>query len=519
MGIGPVRIGIVGCGNQAMEYYIPYLRRHCKEREDVEIRWISGYLEEDPRVSQIERLALETGCDAAPDDRWLDWLSRVDAVVISLPNVKHGPAIRAALENGLHVLVDKPTTINPDECATLVRLAEERGLVFITASQRRYEEVYQTVKELIERDGVGEFGLARYLMTHPYFSRGKCRWNNSKRLAGGGSLMQSGYHGLDTLLWAFRHIPSSSGGPLDVESVSARFLYESPHPVENRGDRPTYSLLGRSEDPDQVESVATLRMTMTNGGLFELTASFASPAGSIDEEFMILGSRGMIRFSRSRPLKTDMSAGTLSYQHSWGPFCLYDTTHWVGCREAPLKEFIGAVRRSRNGQPSDLISPASDSIRTLEVIRSAGQSAEAGGVEVQLPTRQRALPVHHIAIQTSRFAESVEFYRDILGLKVLERGPFKRRQMAWLQAGNTRIELFSKREGETLQPWGDFFPGPVHVAFEVDDLDRFLEEAMRRGARFHPSHPRPFTPPIAGARPIAYLLGPDGEEVEVRGRE
>ena len=96
MGIGPVRIGIVGCGNQAMEYYIPYLRRHCKEREDVEIRWISGYLEEDPRVSQIERLALETGCDAAPDDRWLDWLSRVDAVVISLPNVKHGPAIRAA---------------------------------------------------------------------------------------------------------------------------------------------------------------------------------------------------------------------------------------------------------------------------------------------------------------------------------------------------------------------------------------------------------------------------------------
>ena len=39
---------------------------------------------------------------------------------------------------------------------------------------------------------------------------------------------------------------------------------------------------------------------------------------------------------------------------------------------------------------------------------------------------------------------------------------------------------------------------------------------MRRGARFHPSHPRPFTPPIAGARPIAYLLGQDGEEVEVR---
>ena len=146
--------------------------------------------------------------------------------------------------------------------------------------------------------------------------------------------MQSGYHGLDTLLWAFRHIPSSSGGPLDVGIRLGPVPLRVAAPVENRGDRPTYSLLGRSEDPDQVESVATLRMTMTNGGLFELTASFASPAGSIDEEFMILGSRGMIRFSRSRPLKTDMT-GTLSYQHSWGPFCLYDTTHWVGSRGTP----------------------------------------------------------------------------------------------------------------------------------------------------------------------------------------
>jgi hypothetical protein len=42
---------------------------------------------------------------------------------------------------------------------------------------------------------------------------------------------------------------------------------------------------------------------------------------------------------------------------------------------------------------------------------------------------------------------------------------------------------------------------------------------LAKGARFHPSHPEPFLPPVPGASKIAYLLGPDGEEVEIRDRD
>ena len=62
----------------------------------------------------------------------------------------------------------------------------------------------------------------------------------------------------------------------------------------------------------------------------------------------------------------------------------------------------------------------------------------------------------------------------------------------------------------------DFVPGPVHLCFEVADLDHFLDRAKSLGAQLHPSHPEPFTPPVPEAGRIAYLLGPDGEEVEVR---
>jgi len=125
--------------------------------------------------------------------------------------------------------------------------------------------------------------------------------------------------------------------------------------------------------------------------------------------------------------------------------------------------------------------------------------------------------LHHVAIQTGHFEESLAFYVEVLGLRLLERRQFKRRQLAWLQAGSTKIELFSNREGEALALWSDFYCGPVHLAFEVANLDDFLALAQKRGARFHPSHPEPFVPPVPNEPRIAFLLGPDGEEVEIRG--
>lgn len=124
--------------------------------------------------------------------------------------------------------------------------------------------------------------------------------------------------------------------------------------------------------------------------------------------------------------------------------------------------------------------------------------------------------IDHIALQTAHFDAAVDFYTRVLGAELIERRQFKRRRMAWLRLGDVRLELFSAREGETLVPWSDFTSGPVHLALRVPNLDEFLKHAVACGARFHPSHPGPFTPPVAGALPIAYLLGPDGEEVEIR---
>jgi catechol 2,3-dioxygenase-like lactoylglutathione lyase family enzyme len=128
----------------------------------------------------------------------------------------------------------------------------------------------------------------------------------------------------------------------------------------------------------------------------------------------------------------------------------------------------------------------------------------------------KIIAIDHVAVQTSDLDAALDFYLRILGADMIMRGKFKRREMAWLRVGVVKIELFSKREGESLQQWNDFASGPAHMAFLVPNLDAFLSEALAKGARFHPSHPAPFVPPVEGASKIAYLLGPDGEEVELR---
>jgi catechol 2,3-dioxygenase-like lactoylglutathione lyase family enzyme len=124
--------------------------------------------------------------------------------------------------------------------------------------------------------------------------------------------------------------------------------------------------------------------------------------------------------------------------------------------------------------------------------------------------------IHHVAIQTSDLDRALAFYVDLLGAELLVRRPFKQREMAWLRIGSVQLELFSARRGQQLLPWSDDTSGPVHLALVVDDIDAFLAAALARGAKYHPSHPAPFVPPVPGAGKMAYLLGPDGEEVEIR---
>ena len=80
----------------------------------------------------------------------------IDFVVIVTPNVFHYSDAKAFLENGIHVVSDKPLTVEVEQSRSLVALAQEKGLLFgVTYTYTGYPVVKQ-IAHMIQSKAIGE---------------------------------------------------------------------------------------------------------------------------------------------------------------------------------------------------------------------------------------------------------------------------------------------------------------------------------------------------------------------------
>jgi predicted dehydrogenase len=92
--------------------------------------------------------------------RWEEAIEHpgVEAVDVCLPTNLHAPAALAALRAGKHVLVEKPMALDAGQAREMVREAEARGLILMTAQVLRFFPMYQRLRELVKS---GELGAVR----------------------------------------------------------------------------------------------------------------------------------------------------------------------------------------------------------------------------------------------------------------------------------------------------------------------------------------------------------------------
>jgi predicted dehydrogenase len=69
---------------------------------------------------------------------WRELLGKVDLVSICTPAITHAPIVRAFLNAGAHVLVEKPIATDVDEADALIALAEATGRVLTVGHQERF---------------------------------------------------------------------------------------------------------------------------------------------------------------------------------------------------------------------------------------------------------------------------------------------------------------------------------------------------------------------------------------------
>lgn len=122
----------------------------------------------------------------------------------------------------------------------------------------------------------------------------------------------------------------------------------------------------------------------------------------------------------------------------------------------------------------------------------------------------------HTMLRVGDLEESISFYTDVLGMKLLRRKdyPDGKFTLAFVGYGDEKDSTVI----ELTHNWGtdhyDLGDGYGHIAIETDDVYEACDEVRRRGGKII----REAGPMNAGSTIIAFVEDPDGYQIELLGK-
>ena len=207
-----MRGAILGAGNVAVHGHLP----GWMARADVEIVAAA-----DPRPAGREAFSR-----LLPGARWYGSAEellaggRLDFADICSPPAMHAGLIRACLERGVHVLCEKPLVLSREELDPLAAMARGKGLALATVHNWRNAPILAAAQDAIERGVLGEVRSCRWetLRQRPAAaaSEGEVNWRVDPAIAGGGVLMDHGWHALYVVCGWLPERPARVSGRLST---------------------------------------------------------------------------------------------------------------------------------------------------------------------------------------------------------------------------------------------------------------------------------------------------------------
>src|SRR5205814_190695 len=107
------------------------------------------------------------------------------------------------IQQGLHVLVEKPIDIKVSRALQLIKAAQKAKVRLAVSSQKRWEKGTVQVQSWIKAGKLGKIFLTRaivpwYRSQHYYDTGG---WRGTYKMDGGGALINQSIHMVDLLLY------------------------------------------------------------------------------------------------------------------------------------------------------------------------------------------------------------------------------------------------------------------------------------------------------------------------------
>ncbi len=188
-----VRLGIVGMGNMG-KFHADYLLNHKVSR--CELTAVS-----DAFPANLEKFKQLKTFNTSEE---MIRSGTIDAILIATPHFLHTSIGIDALQNGLHVLVEKPISVHKADCERLIAAHQNPKQIFGAMFQQRTESKYRRLKNLVAAGELGEIVRVNWIITdwyrtEAYYASGG--WRATWKGEGGGVLLNQCPHNLDLLCW------------------------------------------------------------------------------------------------------------------------------------------------------------------------------------------------------------------------------------------------------------------------------------------------------------------------------
>ena len=187
----PLRVAFIGCGAVVEKSHLPAL---------VQVKNLIATVAIDYNETQLTTLSeqyqiLHSGTNI---EKFTD---QFDLAVVATPSASHYEITKTLLDQGKHVLVEKPLSSEYQQACDLVDLAKKANLTLGVSLVRRYLNHYKLFKTLLDSEIIGaiksfnveEGGIFNWPVQAESFYQ--------KNKSGGGVLIDTGAHLLDACIW------------------------------------------------------------------------------------------------------------------------------------------------------------------------------------------------------------------------------------------------------------------------------------------------------------------------------
>ncbi len=264
----------------------------------------------------------------------------VDAVVISTPNYLHASETIAALNTGVHVMVEKPMAINAAEAEAMAKASQESGALLMVAHCWRFDPEVRWLKDQVAAGKLGQIVRTKGYGVHVNWGPGG--WFTQKQFAGGGAMADMGIHALDT----------------------ARFLLGDPKPAS------VYARIGTYYKNYDVDDTGVIIVNWEDGATSYIESGWWQPhSDGAEAATQLYGRSGFGQlFPTGLRLLNDQIVNP-GFEHPRDPHCpqsMYDSQ---------IQYFMECIREGKTPNPG-----GAEGWMNMKVVDAAYESARTGKV-------------------------------------------------------------------------------------------------------------------------------------------